>query len=72
MPDTKESILTMKIGTLTYLCPHNYGAMFQTYGTKTFLQSKGYDDMRIIAYEPKIINIIMPYSTSIHFLNLIF
>lgn len=43
----------MKIGILTYHRAHNYGAMLQTYATRTFLQSKGYGDVRIMDYEPE-------------------
>lgn len=43
----------MKIGILTYHRAHNYGAMLQAYATKTFLQSKGYGDVRIMDYEPE-------------------
>lgn len=43
----------MKIGILTYHRAHNYGAMLQAYATRTFLQSKGYGDVRIMDYEPE-------------------
>lgn len=43
----------MKIGILTYHRAHNYGAMLQAYATKTFLQSKGHGDVRIMDYEPE-------------------